>query len=146
MNFAPLDTTLVENRLRDQVTDFGEVNGAAAYHTLKGLQDFRTGDCWVVLAAESNPAADGGQPRRKAAAAAVFGVVICARNYRDVHADAAKDEVMTYVGKSREALIGWAPAGWKDCIWLKGQVLDSDSDRVLWIDIYTTTHVLGGNP
>ena len=146
MNFAPLDTTLVENRLRERVQDFGQVNGAAAYHTLKGLQQFRTGDCWVVLAAESNPAADGGQPRRKAAAAAVFGVVICARNYRDPHGDAAKDEVMTYVDKAREALIGWTPGSWSPCIWLKSQVLDSDSDRVLWIDIYTTTHVLGGNP
>lgn len=146
MNFAPLDTTLVENHLRDQVTDFGEVNGAAAYHTLKGLQDFRTGDCWVVLAAESNPAADGGQPRRKAAAAAVFGVVICARNYRDLHADAAKDEVTILSGKSREALIGWTPGSWSPCVWLKSQVLESDSDRVLWIDLYTTTHVLGGNP
>ncbi|MDH1281048.1 hypothetical protein N5C56_10075 [Pseudomonas chengduensis] len=146
MNFAPLDTTLVENRLREQVQDFSEVNGAAAYHTLKGLQQFRTGDCWVVLAAESNPAADGGQPRRKAAAAAVFGVVICARNYRDPHGDAAKDEVMIFVDKAREALIGWTPGSWSPCIWLKSQVLDSDSDRVLWIDLYTTTHVLGGNP
>ena len=146
MNFAPLDTTLVENHLRDQVPDFGEVNGAAAYHTLKGLQQFRTGDCWVVLAAETNPAADGGQPRRKAAAAAVFGVVICARNYRDPHGDAAKDEVMIFVDKAREALIGWTPGSGSPCIWLKSQVLDSDSDRVLWIDLYTTTHVLGGNP
>src|SRR5690606_41124654 len=97
-----LDTTLVENRLREQVQDFGQVNGAAAYHTLKGLQSFRTGDCWVVLAAESNPAADGGQPRRKSAAAAVFGVVVCARNYRDAHADAAKDEVTILSGKARE--------------------------------------------
>ena len=37
------------------VPEFEEVNGAAAYHTLKGLQDFRTGTCYVVLAAESKP-------------------------------------------------------------------------------------------
>lgn len=146
MGYAPLDTSLIEQRLRDLVPAFEEVNGAAAYHTLKGLQDFRTGTCYVVLAAESNPAADGGQPRRKAAASAVFGVVICTRNYRDPHAEAAKDEAIIFAGKAREALIGWTPGNWSSCTWLKGQVLDSDQDRVLWIDVYHTTHVLGGNP
>ncbi|MFI8609516.1 hypothetical protein ACIGFL_14520 [Pseudomonas sp. NPDC077649] len=146
MSFAPLDTSLIEQRLREQVPEFEEVNGAAAYHTLKGLQDFRTGTCYVVLAAESNPAADGGQPRRKAAASAVFGVVMCTRNYRDPHAEAAMDEATIFAGKGREALIGWTPGNWSPCIWLKGQVLDSDQDRVLWIDVYHTTHVLGGTP
>ncbi|ARU87118.1 hypothetical protein [Pseudomonas sp. M30-35] len=146
MSYAPLDTSLIEQRLRDLVPAFEEVNGAAAYHTLKGLQDFRTGTCYVVLAAESNPAADGGQPRRKAAASAVFGVVICTRNYRDPHAEAAKDDAIIFAGKAREALIGWTPGNWSNCTWLKGQVLDSDQDRVLWIDVYHTTHVLGGNP
>ena len=55
MSFAPLDTSLIEQRLRELVPEFEEVNGAAAYHTLKGLQDFRTGTCYVVLAAESKP-------------------------------------------------------------------------------------------
>lgn len=146
MGFAPLDTSLIEQRLRDQVPLFEEVNGAAAYHTVKGLQGFRTGTCYVVLAAESNPSADSPQPRRKAAASAVFGVVICTRNYRDPHAEAAKDEATIFAGLAREALIGWTPGNWKECIWLKGQVLDSDQERVLWIDVYSTTHVLGGNP
>lgn len=146
MSFAPLDTSLIEQRLRTQVPTFEEVNGAAAYNTLKGLTDFRTGTCYVVLAAESNPAVDGRQPRHKSAASAVFGVVICTRNYRDPHAEAAKDEATIFAGHAREALIGWTPGSWSPCIWLKGQVLDSDQERVLWIDVYHTTHVLGGNP
>lgn len=146
MSYAPLDTSLIEQRLRELVPEFEEVNGAAAYNTLRGLQDFRTGTCYVVLAAESNPAADGGQPRRKAAAGAVFGVVVCTRNYRDPHAEAAKDEAIIFAGKVRDALIGWTPGAWSPCIWLKGQVLDSDQERVLWIDVFQTTHVLGGTP
>ncbi|HBO4355097.1 TPA: hypothetical protein L4U31_002855 [Pseudomonas aeruginosa] len=144
--FAPLDTSLVEQRLRDQVAEIEEVLGAADYAQVRDLNGYRLNTAYVVLAAERNPAGAGPQAQRATAAEAVFGVVICTRNYRDPVAAGAKDDATRISGAVREALIGWAPRGWKTCIWLQGQVLDSDQNRVLWLDVFTTTHVLGGTP
>lgn len=144
--FEPLDTSRVEVRLREQVEQLEEVLGAVEYSSIRDLAGFRVDTAYVVLASERNPAGTGPQAGRKAAAEAVFGVVICCRNYRYSGGSAAKDEAVVIAGRVREALIGWAPPGWKSCIWLQGQVLESDQDRVLWMDVFTTTHVIGGTP
>ncbi len=146
MSFAPLATSLIEQRLREQVIAFEEVLGAADYAQVRDLAGYRTGTAYVVLAAERNPAGTGPQARRAVAAESVFGVVICTRNYRDLVGSAAQDEASVIAGAVREALVGWAPHGWKACQWLQGNVLDSDQSKVLWVDVFTTTHVLGGNP
>ncbi len=146
MNFAPLDTSLIEQRLREQVAALEEVLGAAEYSQVRELAGYRIGTAYVVLAAERNPAGTGPQAQRKVAAEAVFGVVVCSRNYRDAVGGAAQDEAARLAGQVRAALHGWAPHGWKPCTWLQANVLDSDQSRVLWLDVFTTTHVLGGNP
>lgn len=146
MSFAPLDTSLIEQRLRDQVEQLQEVLGAAEYSQVRELAGYRIDTAYVVLAAERNPAGTGPQARGKVAAEAVFGVVACARNYRDTIGGAAQDEAAVLSGKIRAALHGWAPPGWKSCTWLQANVLDSDQARVLWLDVFTTTHVLGGTP
>lgn len=143
MSFAPLNTSLIETRLTEQISDLQQVLGAADYNQVQKLGDFRVGTAYVVLAAETNAAASGPQARNAVAAAAVFGVIICARNYRDSLGSAALDEASVLAGAVREALIGWAPQGWHPCKWLQGNVHDSDQSRVLWIDVFTTTHVLG---
>src|SRR5690606_23363315 len=80
---APLNTALIELRLRQAVPALDEVLGAAEYNAVRDLASFRPGTCYVVLAGERNPAGDMSQPQRKAVAAAVFGVIVAARNYRD---------------------------------------------------------------
>lgn len=146
MSFAPLDTSLIEQRLREQVPDLEEVLGAAEYSQVRELAGYRIGTAYVVLAAERNTAGTGPQARRQTAAEAVFGVVVCARNYRDPSGAAALDEATALAGQVRAALLGWAAPGWKHCTWLQGNVLDSDQSRVLWLDVFTTTHVLGATP
>ncbi len=146
MSFAPLDTCRVEQRLREQVSALEEVLGAAEYTQVRDLAGYRIGTAYVVLAAERNPAGASPQAQRKVAAEAVFGVVVCTRNYRDTVGGAAQDEAALIAGQVRAALHGWAPPGWKPCIWLQANVLDSDQSRVLWLDVFTTTHVLGATP
>jgi len=146
MSCTPLPTGLIEQRLREQIPELEEVLGAAEYSQVRDLAGFRTGTAYVVLAAERNPAGSGGQPQRRAASESVFGVIVCARNYRGGAGAAALDECATLVGLVRDALLGWAMPGAKPCQWLQGNVLDSDQSRVLWVDVFTTTHVLGGTP
>lgn len=138
-----LDTSLIEQRLREPAFGFETVCGAADYASVKSIADFRPGTAYVVLAGERNPAASQPQARFKTAAHATFGVIIAARNYRDQSGIAALQDVSTLVSNARTALLGWAPAGCTPCIWQQGDVLDYDRSHLLWIDIYTTTHVLG---
>ena len=141
---TPLDTALVEQRLKNAVPELDQVGGMVEYSQIKDLSGFRPGTAYVVLASERNPAGSGPQPRTSAPAEAVFGVVLVARNYRDQSGSAALDDISVLIGKARKALIGWAPPGWKSVVWLQGDAMDSDASRVLWIDVFTTTHVLRG--
>lgn len=138
------DTRVVEDRLKEvEQLDKNLVGGAAQYAGVKSLGDFRTGSIYVVLAKEHNAAQNSNQPLRKAPATATFGVIVVARNYRDQTGRAAKDDLAPLVGAVREALIGWAPDGCKPIAWLQGDVLDYDRTNLLWIDVFSTMHVLG---
>lgn len=54
MNFEPFDTSLVVNRLRQQVPGLQFVGGAADYAAVKTLAEFRTPSAYVVFAEEEN--------------------------------------------------------------------------------------------
>lgn len=140
----PLDVGLVQRRLKEAVPALDEVYGAAEYSEIKDLASFRIGTAYVVLASERNPAGAGPQPRHGVAAEATFGVIVPARNYRDPSGAQALGDLRPLLGCVRQAVVGWAPPGWKPCIWLQGDAMDSDASRVLWIDVFTTTHVLRG--
>lgn len=138
------DTDLVEARLKEPEWGFDQVFGAADYAAVTALSDFRPGTAYVVLAGERNPASAGAQPRARASAVASFGVIVVATNFRDQTGKEALNDVKDMVRRLREALIGWAPAGCDHCIWLQGDVMDYDRSNLLWCDVFTTTHVLGG--
>lgn len=138
------DTALIEERLRDPSVGLESVFSAADYATAKSLADFRPNTAYVILISERNTA-DTTQPRFKSAAQATLGVVIAARNYRGQHGAAALQDVTKVVGKVRTALVGWSPQGCSPCVWQQGDVMDYDRSNLLWIDVYTTTHVLGGS-
>lgn len=140
----PLNTQLIEQHLKSTVECLDEVLGAAEYNQVKELSGFRIGTAYVVLASERNPAGGSPQPMRGAAAEAVFGVILVARNYRDQSGAEALQDLAPMIGAVREALMGWAAPGMAPIKWLQGDALDSDASRVLWIDVFTTTHVLRG--
>lgn len=146
MSNTPLNTSLIEQRLRDAVPELEDVQGSSAYAAVRSLTDFRPGTAFILLAAERNPAGSGPQAQRRAVAHSTFGVIVAARNYRDQLGAAALDDIAKLVGLIRGALHGWSATGCSPCIWLQGDALDSDRDTVLWCDVYTTTHVLGGTP
>lgn len=141
----PLDTSIIEARLKAAVPALDTVAGVVEYSQIKDLSSFRPGTAYVVLASERNPAAGTPQPRKATPAQATFGVVVVAQNYRDQSGKAALDDISSIVGAVRQALNGWMPEGWSPIVWLQGDAMDSDASRVLWIDVFTTTHVLRGN-
>lgn len=147
---APLDTSLIENRLKDAVPELQMVEGMAEYATIKDLREFRPGSAYVVLAGERNPnspdSAEGARSRGKSQALCTFGVVIVARNYRGRSGKEALQDVSPLVGKVRDALVGWSPVSpFKPIVWLSGDVMEYDNNTLLWLDVYTTTHFIGGN-
>lgn len=140
----PLDTSIIEARLKAEVPALDTVAGMVEYSQLKDLSSFRPGSAYVLLASERNPAVGIPQPRKATPAQATFGVVLVAQNYRDQLGKAALDDIRSIVGAVREALNGWMPEGWTPIVWLQGDAAQSDASRAVWIDVFTTTHVLRG--
>ncbi|WP_051299239.1 phage tail terminator protein [Marinobacterium litorale] len=145
----PFDTTLVEQRLRDQVAGIDSVEGAAEYAAVKDLRTIRPGTAYVVLAGEKakdSPDSVAGDRRRgKRQALCTFGVIICGRNYRGRTGKTALQDISPLIGSVREALEGWVPVKpFQPIAWLQGDVMDYDQERLLWIDVFTTTHYIGG--
>ena len=148
---APLDTTVIEQRLRDVVPDLHQVKGAAEFAAVTSLGSYRVPSAYVVLAREEGMEEPTGQPARrpsgKQQAKVTFGVITAVRNYRDnTGAQAAKD-ASPLIGQIRKALMGWQPddQSMRPIGWLQGDVLDYDANILLWIDVFTTTHFIGGN-
>ncbi|WP_339844301.1 hypothetical protein [uncultured Halopseudomonas sp.] len=144
MSFAPLDMQPIIEHLRASVPALDRVEGAAEYNQVKALSDFRIGTAYVVLANERNPVGAAPQARRAASADSIFGVVLVARNYRDQSGAEALQDLGPLIGGVRQALVEWDAPGMDAIRWLQGDAVDSDASRVLWIDVFTTTHVLRG--
>ncbi len=145
----PLDTSLIEQRLRDQVTALQCVEGAAEYAAVKSIRNFRAGSAYVVLATERNPnnpnSPEGARSRGKTQAICPFGVIAAARNYRGRSGAEAMLDASPLIGAVRTALIGWIPEKpLQPIAWLQGDVMEYDASTLLWIDVFTTTHYLGG--
>lgn len=148
---APLDTTVIEQRLRDAVPDLQQVQGAADFAAVSSLRGFRVPSAFVVLAQEQGTEEPteqrGRRPSGKQQAKVTFGVITAVRNYRDNRGDQAARDASPLIGKIRDALMGWQPddQSMRPIGWLQGDVLDYDADTLLWIDVFTTTHFIGGN-
>ncbi|PHR68502.1 hypothetical protein [Alcanivorax sp.] len=148
---APLDTTVIEQRLRDAVKDLQQVKGAAEFAAVTSLGSYRVPSAYVVLAREEGTDDPNGQPGRrpsgKQQAKVTFGVITAVRNYRDSTGAQAARDASPLIGQVREALMGWQPAdrSMRPIGWLQGDVLDYDASVLLWIDVFTTTHFIGGN-
>lgn len=142
MASEPFDINLVIERIKQQVTEFKLVEGAADYAAITALRDFRPPCCYVLLAQEK-----GGDDSKGSAQQALvtFGVVVVVKNYRDVRKGAeAADALRPLVGKVRDALKNWIPdeQGARKCRWLQGDVADYDQQNLLWIDVFKTQHIL----
>ena len=143
MSSAPFDIDLVIARIREQVPEFKTVEGAAEFSAVTALKDFRAPCCYVLLAQEKG---DGSKaPSGVQRALVTFGVVVVVKNYRDVRkGKEANVALRPLVGKVRDALKAWTPAeqGARHCTWLQGDVADYDQQNLLWIDVFTTQHIL----
>lgn len=136
------DDQLIVDRLKDPAFEFEIVGDAVDYAAVKSFTSFRPGSVYVVLNTESNAARDQPQPRAKAVSSVTLGVIVTARNYRGDGSEAKKD-LKPMVGRVRDALIGWVPPGATPMKWLEGAVMDYDDGRIMWCDVFSTTHVLG---
>ncbi len=146
----PLDTTLIEDRLREVVSEFEVVGGAADYAAVRELRGFRTPSAFVVAAQERGvPESGASQTRRtgRQQAETTFGVILALRNYRDPHGQAVTSEARPLIGVVRSALMGWTPGEriMRPVMWQQGDVLDYDMNTMLWAEVFTTTHFIGGN-
>lgn len=145
----PFDTTLIEDRLSEQVEALQCVEGAAEYAAVKSIRDFRDGSAYVVLAQEKSlqhPDSLAGDRRRgRPQALCTFGVITASRNYRGRTGAEALRDARPLIGAVRTALIGWIPEKpLQPVTWLQGDVMEYDDNTLLWIDVFTTTHYLGG--
>lgn len=147
----PLDTAIIEQRLRDQVPDLQSVGGAADLGAITDIRGFRPGSAFVVLNEEvgiddGRPSAQG-RPSGRQAVAATIGVIVAARNYRDKTGVAAAADAGPLIGAIRTALLGdWIPGGQlqRPLKWVEGSVLKNDDSTLLWLDVFHTTYFMGG--
>lgn len=147
----PLDVSPIMLRLQNTLgTDLRSVGTAADYAAVQELRGFTTPSAFVVLADEqpvTDPqAGPGSRARTRQQVLATVGVILAVRNYRTQAGAAAMAEVSPLIGMARDALIGWSPdlALMKQLQWQRGGVLDYDANTLLWIDVYNTTHGIGG--
>lgn len=145
---APFDIDQVIARITEKVTAFQTVEGAAEYASITSLKDFRAPCAFALLAQERGDTEQmpGARPSGRQRAIVTFGIVIAVRNYRDKRGAESMDELSPLVGSCRNALMGWTPAvsGARPCRWLQGDVLEYDSNTLLWSDVYQTQHFIGG--
>ena len=146
----PLDTTLIEARIRDVVSQFEVVGGAADYAAVQDLRGFRTPSAFVVACQEKRvPEASEGQRRisGKQQVETTFGVVLALRNYRDPRGEAVNTDARPLIGAVRDALMGWTPGAgiMRPIAWQQGDVLDYDANTLLWAEVFSTKHFIGGN-
>ena len=142
MSSAPFDVQQVMDRLREQVPELREINGAADYRTVSKLSDFYPPCAYVVLTSEQG---DNSEKRGRQRALVTFGVVLAVRNYRDTKGEESMDALRPLLGKVRDALIGWLPSeqGAREIAWKAGDVIDYDHSTLLWGDVYQTQHFIG---
>ncbi|SIQ30897.1 phage tail terminator protein [Marinobacterium stanieri] len=145
----PFDTLPIETRLIEQVDALQCVEGAAEYAAVKSIRDFRHGSAYVVLAKEMNPndpnSPAGSRQRGRPQAVCTFGVITASRNYRSRSGADALRDARPLIGAVRTALIGWVPEKpLQPITWIQGDVMEYDANTLLWIDVFTTTHYLGG--
>ncbi|WP_420598637.1 phage tail terminator protein [Neptuniibacter sp.] len=149
--FMPLDTSLIEQRLRDAVPELKKVEGAAEYAAVQDIRGFTPGSAYVVLAGEKNLEEPEAQPGLRRAARseplATFGVIIAVRNHSGRNGSEALKDAMPLIGAVRDALIGWTPGEnqMRPIAWVKGDVMDYDKSTLLWADVFTTKRFIGGS-
>lgn len=143
---APLDTSLIETRLREQIPKdvLQLISGAADYAAVTSMSGFRIGSAYVVLVDESRiNAKEADRNRGKQQVISTFGVITAARNFRGKTGAEAQQEVSPLIAKIRTALIGWSPVSpWRPITWEDGKVIDYDKNTLLWADTFTTTHFI----
>ncbi len=145
MNFEPFDTSLVVQRLREQVPELHFVGGAADYAAVRELASFRTPSAYVVFAEETNSGKFPATPQVCfQSASAEFGVVLALRHYSEQMGEQMQQEARRLIGASRVALIGHKPAsqGASPVAWVSGKVLDYDAGVLLFADLYKLHNML----
>lgn len=144
MNFEPFDTSLVVARIRERATGLRFVGGSADYAAVKSLLDFAPPAAYVMFATESAGNVPGPRGARVQPAQADFGVALAVRNYREQRGAQLGSELRTLLGQVRDALIGWVPptTGATAVQWTGGAVMDYDDAMLLWVDVYSCTHLL----
>ena len=145
MSFEPFDTSLIVDRLRQQVPDLHAVGGAADYGAVKELRAFRTPSAYVIFAEEDNTGKVPTSPGVCAQESSVqFGVVLALRHWRETRGEQMQDDMRVLVGQVRAALIGHKPAqqGVRAIGWQSGKVLDYDAGTLLFADVYQLHYVM----
>lgn len=144
MNFAPFDTALIVDRLREQVGDLHHVAGAADYAAVQNLSAFRTPSAFVIFGEETNTGKVPSAPCVNVQESLTqFGVVLALRHYRERMGEQMQQDARALIGQARAALIGWRPPenGARVVGWVSGKTLDYDASVLLFADLYQL-HVL----
>lgn len=135
---------LIQERLRDPQFNFEKVSGAAEYSAVERIGSFRHNTLFVVVSKERNKSSDKPAALKRAIAEVTFGIISVGRNYRDATGAAALQDVGPVIGRVRTAIMGWTPHGCASaCQWLEGNVLDYDKTNLLWLDVFTTSYIVG---
>jgi hypothetical protein len=142
----PFDIQAVIDRLAS-VEQLDGIQGAAEYASVTSLKDFRVPSAYVLLLQER---ADDAQvkPGGRQRAIVTFGVVLAVRNYGDQRGERTLKELRPILGAVRGRLMGWTPEvpGARPVQWSRGDVLDYDRSTLLWAEVYSTQHFIGGAP
>ncbi|AFJ02008.1 hypothetical protein Q7C_839 [Methylophaga frappieri] len=142
----PLDTSLIEERLKAQISNdvLQKIGSAADFAAVTSMSGFRIGSAYVILVDESriNPS-ESDRNRGKQQVRSTFGVITVARNFRGQTGAEAQQELRPFIGLIRTALVGWSPVSpWRPITWEDGKVIDYDKSTLLWADTFTTTHFI----
>ncbi len=142
MSFSPLNTEIIEQRLRDEIPQLEHVGGAADYAAIETMRNFRTPSVFV---APSKEKAIDGQARHVYQAHSTFGIIIAVNNRRADKGQSTLSDARPIIEAVRKALIRWMPEdrAFRECVWLEGEVLDYDKSVLLWADVFKTNFILG---
>ncbi|WP_431222207.1 phage tail terminator protein [Serratia sp. L9] len=143
MSSGPFDLSCVIERIQSLQPDpLSFVGSVVEYSKVTDLSAVSVPAAYVLMGSERGIPGNGS---RAQVAEAVFGIVIVVRNY-GLGIEGMIHEANPLIGQVRDLMIGWMPN--KRCTtgvqWVKGDVLDYDAGTLVWMDVFTVNHIIGG--
>jgi hypothetical protein len=128
----------VEARIRDEVPDLREVDGAAG---IANIMAGRIADKGCYIFQKGSSASKNNLANRVSQRETIhLGVVLTVKNIQDARGADADDVSQALRDSIREKLLGWEPDGYEPLEKVDGKLISFANGNYITLDTYSTAH------